>query len=211
MKGFLLKDLLLLKGYVRSYLLFLIVFGLISFKDPTFNLILILPTLSVMLCMSTFNFDEKYNWNTYAVTLPISKKNIVLSKYIFSIILLIVFSLIALLVSYVFSLINGSSFILTTELVNILGSIIGITLVLSIMIPFIYKFGSEKGRTIIFIIFILGGIGIGYVLKNINIMVDESLLNLFKNYGLYIILLIDIIVMFISYKISTKIFMKKEF
>lgn len=82
------------------------------------------------------------------------------------------------------------------------------------MIPFIYKFGVQKGRTM-FITTIIGiSLIAGILIKLLNFD-PTNLLNKLDNINVIFIfigiLLIISSVIYISYKVSTKIYIKKEF
>ena len=92
-----------------------------------------------------------------------------------------------------------------------IGSMFGIALIQAIQIPSIYKWGAERGRIQMFVILIaiavLGTLLFG-ALKEIDF---TFLANMFNQYGLIIIILLTIIIYFISYKISLKIYKNKDY
>ena len=91
------------------------------------------------------------------------------------------------------------------------GSIFGTLLVLSFMYPIIYKFGVEKARIVIcslvFGIVILGSL----IIKYIDLTGIIKILNLMQNYWIIVILLFAILLVYASYRLSLKIYLKKEF
>lgn len=85
MLGLVKKDLLMIKGNIRQVILFLVVFLILAFQEN--NIIVIVPVfVSMMVFITTFSYDEYNKWDAYAIALPISRKNIVKSKYIASVI-----------------------------------------------------------------------------------------------------------------------------
>ena len=87
----------------------------------------------------------------------------------------------------------------------------GISLVLSIMYPIIYKFGIENARIAILVL-IFGTVFLGgFALKFIDLSNIPSLPKFLDNYLLLILSFLSILILYISYKISLKIYCKKEF
>ena len=92
-----------------------------------------------------------------------------------------------------------------------LGTIFGTLLVLTFMYPIIYKFGVEKARIFIFII-VFGIVIIGgFIIQYIDLSNILKTLSLLENYLVIILIALTIIMVYISYKISEKIYLKKEF
>ena len=96
-----------------------------------------------------------------------------------------------------------------------LGSILGIGIMESIQIPCIYKLGAEKGRIQIFVIgafFLLLCSGFLFLQEKLNVHFSWQPIITFLHQALPVILIIAIcLVYFISYKIASKIYLKKEF
>ena len=149
MLGLVKKDLLMIKGNIRQVILFLVVFLILAFQEN--NIIVIVPVfVSMMVFITTFSYDEYNKWDAYAISLPVSRKNIVKAKYVASIILWAI----ALLVTVVITGIMG----LFEQNINyfemfgmILGCVFSIVLLEAIMFPLIFKFGVEKGRIGLFV------------------------------------------------------------
>ena len=89
MKGLLLKDLYNLEKQARSLLLifvFYLVFSLIGENSNMFGGVV--SIMMVMLVITSLAYDERSRWDRYALTMPVSRKEMVLSKYLLGLILL---------------------------------------------------------------------------------------------------------------------------
>ena len=209
MVGLIKKDLLMIKSNLKMVLIMLVVFFIMSLQGE-FDISFVPPFIVVMLFMSTFSYDEFNKWDAYAVTLPNGRKNVVKSKDIASLILTIVTIILTIILNSLVGLINNNlefdKFIST-----IMGCVFGVILIQSIMYPFIFKYGMEKGRIGLFVIsFAIVGI-IGLLSSVLKINIPTNVVTFFDNYWFVIIPLISIVLLLISYKISEKIYLKKEF
>ena len=206
MLGLIKKDFLIIKNNLKLIIVMLMVFFIMALGGQ-FNISFIPTFIIVMLFISTFSYDEYNNWDAYAITLPGGRKSIVKSKYIASLFLTLLSAVITVLLNYLISVINNTA---VNELISsLLGSICAIVIIQSIMYPLIFKFGMEKGRIVLFIlVFVM--VGVISLLKNI-IKIPTILVVLFNNYWFIVIPIILVISLLISYKISEKIYLKKEF
>ena len=210
MIGFIKKDLAMIKSNFKllGFLVIIyIVMILLGYMDISF----ILPFMSVMIIISTFSYDNYNKWDAYSISLPNGRKNNVKSKYITTILMLLLVSIIIVILSFIISYINTQTINYEQTLISTLGTIFGTLLVLTFMYPIIYKFGVEKARILIFIIVFGLAIIIGLISKYIDLSnILKSLLFL-ENYLVIILIITSIIMVYISYKISEKIFMNKKF
>ena len=217
MKGLIIKDLCVLENQMKTLLLvlaFFIIFSIIN-EDATFILFLV-PFYMIMILITTFNYDEFNKWDSYCNSLPLSRKEIVKSKYI----LFNATSLIALILGILASFIIPS-FIENTTFESLFASIIGVAfgicLVISLLIPFYYKFGSSKGRIMLFLCIVILALLIGAI-TSLDIFNNKELMNIINSLnnlslGMFTLLLIilTVIIMSISYYISVRIYKNKEF
>ena len=88
---------------------------------------------------------------------------------------------------------------------------------ISLLIPFYYKYGSQKGRIMLFVVIMASALLIGglfKILQGINFDI-LAVINKLENINFIIlifgILLFVLIIIYISYLISCKIYSKKEF
>ncbi len=209
MLGLVKKDLLMIKGNMRQVILFLVVFLILAFQEN--NIIVIVPVfVSMIVFITTFSYDEYNKWDAYAISLPVSRKNIVKAKYVASIILWAI----ALLVTVVITGIMG----LFEQNLNyfemfgmILGCVFSIVLLEAIMFPLIFKFGVEKGRIGLFVgVFAIAGL-LGFIFTGIDLENATGFIEIFNKYYYILIPLAAVILLVISYFVSKKIYLKKEF
>lgn len=216
MKGLLLKDIYNLSSYRTSLLLVIVVVGFIGFSQENFvNLVpIMLTTMLGMMALSTFNYDEIAKSDKYVLSLPISKKEMVKEKYVFSTIAILLGAITAFILCILVSYMTKKPIEITTLLTSTIGGIFGISLVQCIQIPSIYKWGAEKGRIQMFILVIcvmsvIGGIG--YLLLKSGILGNlEEVLTILISYGIITLVVLTILMYAISYYIAYKIYQKKE-
>ena len=88
MKGLLLKDLYILKSYFKNILLTLVLYLVIIIANKDTNILIALlmsMLISSMTALATFSYDEKNKSTNYFLTLSVTSKDIVLEKYILSV------------------------------------------------------------------------------------------------------------------------------
>lgn len=219
-KGLITKDLLQLKSYRKTLLVFMIIFICVSFAqtnmDGIGSMLVIMTTFGLgMFSLATFSYDEVAKADKYILTLPLTKKEVVLSKYILVISSTIIGAVLGTVISIIVISIVNKQLPDIMELLSLtLGGILGIGIIEMIQIPCIYKYGAEKGRMYLFIISMIlvwGAIGIAFLMKKSNIEIPtNNILELLEQYILVILPIAIAIMYYISYKISYKIYSKKE-
>ena len=141
MRALLLKDILALKRTLRIYAAFLVVYcGIGIFSDnPSFFMVFI-----TVLSINAMTIDKGCHWNAYAACLPIPRSMGVLSKYILAglgilaaIIPCLVFRLVDRYTSLITDTISWSEIALMTALA---------LTILAFQMPFLFRFGPERGR-----------------------------------------------------------------
>ena len=209
MLGLIKKDLLIIKENIKVAILFVIVFSLMA-SDGNEILYFVPVFLNTMLFVSTFSYDEYNKWDAYACTFPSGKPNVVKAKYLSSLIL----TIISIIVSYILGIIMGTinnNLDISNVSSIIFGVLFAVILLQSIMFPLMFKFGAEKGRIALFIGIILVTSVLGLILNLLTIKIPGNIIRTFNDYWFIILPLIMIIILFISYKISKKIYLNKEF
>ena len=97
---------------------------------------------TILVPISAAAYDDKAKWDRFALTMPISRWDLVLSKYLLALICSVVT---AFLSEIVMVIITGD--ILSSLLQSAAYVMAGMFLV-SLILPFIFKFGVEKARLI---------------------------------------------------------------
>lgn len=209
MLGFIKKDLLVIRSNMK-FLLVIFVLYILMALDGDMSLAFLPTFLSIFLMMGGFSYDNYNNWDTYSISFPNGRKNSVKSKYITTILMTSIISIITIILSFIIAYKNNQTNyeqILITNLLEVAATL----LVLTFMYPIIYKFGIEKARIGIFII-VFGLVIIGsFIAQYLDLSFIAKLLSFLENYLVIILIIITILMVYISYKISEKIFMKKEF
>ena len=207
-KGLMTKDLLQLRSYRKSLIIFIIIYFLVAISQSSINgistMLVIMLTLGLgMFSMATFNYDEVSKTDKYILTLPLTRKEVVLSKYIFCICSTLIGCIIGMVLSFIITFIFTKSIPNIFEIISIgIGAIFGISIIETIQIPCIYKWGAEKGRLNMFILVIIVSSilgGISYI--NFDIIQVSNLLSLIEKILPIILLIAIFFINFISYKV----------
>ena len=210
MLGFIKKDIAMIKSNFKILFILFIFYGIMAFNDGM-DISFILPFICVMIMISTFSYDEYNKWNAYTIALPNGRENSVKAKYVATLLMIAITSIITIMLSLIIILIKKQPIVYEEILVTTLGSILGTLLVLSTMYPIIYKFGIEKARIAIFVIVIAFVFAASFLFSNIDFSFIGKTLNFLEDYIVLIIIAISILMVYISYRISKKIYLNKEF
>ena len=140
MKGLLLKDYYMTVKYCRMLILMVLIFAAVSAVSNSIFLISYPFIIAGVLPVSLYAYDEKSGWCSYADAMPYSRAQQVSAKYISA----LVFICLVMLICTVGKALTGDSFI---EDFSLLVMLCGTGLLsAAVLLPFVLKFGSEKGR-----------------------------------------------------------------
>ena len=210
MKGLILKDIYNIKYNAKSMVFLLVLFAFIFIpQQGSIGYIAMSTILCSFMVVTTMSFDKMANWDKYALTMPLTRKDIVMSKYI----ILLVFDFIGVLCGVVISAIvdiylgkfNG------IELLSGVNVGISLSVIFSgIMLPLIYKFGVEKARMLMIACYLIPSLSIVGMSKllshfNLTMNIDE-----FTNVIMAILPVFSILLLAASYCISLRIYKKEE-
>ena len=210
MLGLIKKDFLLIKANLKSMAIIFIVYLILAFQG-TFDVTFIIPLIGIMLFISTFSYDDFNNWNSYAVTLPDGRKNVIRAKYIASIILTIILAAVALAIGIGISYTKTNSINLNEIISSLMGTMLSNVIIISLLYPIVFKFGATNGRIILFaVVFGIAGIG-ALIAQFVDMTPIINMINRLDSYSLIAIPIISVILLGISYLISNKIYQNKEF
>ena len=138
------------------------------------------PFLLLIVSMTTITYDELENGLAFLMVLPVSRKNMLLEKYLLG----GLFGIGGLAVTVVIFIITEeftkTSMTWESYLLIATGFLAFVILFLSLMIPIQLKFGSEKGRLVLFAIFFWNHWSGGYVADKV-IKVNVTATALYQN------------------------------
>ena len=219
-KGLLLKDLDVFKNFKGNIIfsilmfLFLIIVGSIQNDIFTVGSILFLIFFG-MNSISTFSYDENADSDKYLLSLPITRKEIVLSKYLFVFLNSFISIIVGIFVSYIITvLIRGKVNNIGDSLRICFLAFTSVSFLMCSNVPCIYKWGVEKGRMQSVIIpalfiFVIGILGCLLLIIFPELYLNIDLIYLFKISPI-ICLILNILFCLVSYLISYKIFLNKS-
>lgn len=146
MKGLLLKDFYMMKKYCKAYLLLVLVFVILSFIDNQNLFLIFYPCIFTgMLPVTLLGYDERSKWHTYSNTLPYSKAQLVSAKYLIGLSTQSVLFICVAVVQAIKMKINGTLHL--EEYLVLLTMLISLSYFApAISLPFMFRFGVEKGR-----------------------------------------------------------------
>ncbi len=209
MKGLLLKDWYVIFKQGKVMFLFVLLYLILgALGENTFFGAFAVLFLS-LLPITVMGFDERSKWDRFAVTLPVTRKQLVLEKYLFSLI-----ALGAGAALYLVFTIAGSAFAHRTtdlaELLGVLAPMLSVSLIFSaVNFPMMFKLGVEKGRLwFILIIALLGAILGGLLAMRSN--EGGSLPPWLNGQLLWLLLPVSLLLFAISYPLSVRIYEKRE-
>lgn len=207
MKALILKDMYVLLNQKKMLISLISLFVIIAFyfNDPGL-LLTFLTVLCIVQINSTLTFDETSMWNRFANTLPIKRADIVKSKYVFGLLLIVLLVAISLPVFLITNVISKA--FTFGEILSLFCFIIsGLLFAIAFILPVFIKFGLQTGRIIlvatVFIPFIF-----------FNVLSNGTFLNeLFEMLTLISVFLplFSIIMLYISFKLTVNLYEKKEF
>lgn len=217
MKGLIVKDLINISKNIKIVLFLVVFYGVITLttESPGSFTSIILLVLAIAM-LTTYSYDEMANWDLYALTLPLTRDDIIQAKYMFM--------LVMSLLGFVLNCLSLIVINWMTKVDNVFDGVnnvaLGTTIIIlfySILIPIITKVGITKARIYIILFYIIPFAFGNFVFKEIKkispnppkVLIDFIE---FAVRNIYIIVpVLIVIVLGISYYISIRIYRKKEF
>ena len=155
MKGLLLMDFKFLKRQRKFLMVVSLLVLVFLFQEEMSSFGVSYATMLFgFFAVNSIYYDEANNGNPFLFTLPFSRKEYVISKYLFGFIMGGCAWVISSLLGIIFLSVSGSSVNTGEWLATGFISLILLLIMFSIMLPIQFKFGMEKGRiaTIIFFV-----------------------------------------------------------
>lgn len=209
MTALILKDIATLKKTLLlsiTLCIALIVYGV--YENEIFMIPLICTMIPLILTAIAFGYDTKSKFEQFAFSMPIKKSSFVLSKLFFAFVFGL-FGSVCLFVQLVIKSEMSIDNIIFISLITLVASV----LISAIQLPFILKYGAEKGRLIMvltyFIIFALSSLlkAKSDLLTNVvEFFLNNSRVMIYLG-----IVFVSIVIIGMAIKISILIMEKKEY
>nr|WP_321263885.1 ABC-2 transporter permease [uncultured Sphaerochaeta sp.] len=150
-----LKDIYVLKRKSEHTLFIILFFAVFAGLQGGFLYTAMCTMMMVMLTLTTFAYDQSDGWEAYVSALPVSRKAVVQSKYLFGFLTVAVSILLVLFSTVIFNGFEGEILLNALTVQLLLGLFF-----ISLNYPLILKFGFEKSRVwYILITFLIVGAG----------------------------------------------------
>ncbi|MEG0779672.1 MAG: ABC-2 transporter permease [Oscillospiraceae bacterium] len=157
MKGLLLKDFYVLTGQMKFFLILMLVFAVV----PGASMSAFAVVYAAMLPYTTLAYDERSKWDVLAGMLPYTTRDMVLSKYVLGYLAtggaLLVTALGKLILPF-----SGNR----ESLAALLPVFAVALLLLAVTLPFMFRFGVEKGRMVFVMIMAFAAVGTNLLMQS---------------------------------------------
>ena len=208
MLGLVYKDLMVMRRTLLLYGAMGIVYGYIAIYGDQYGMVFALMMIvSAMVPVSAISYDERSKWDKIVNTMPLSRKEVVLSKYV-----------LAILLTAISSVIIFAFYMLVPEMPLEEKAVITAVMAMMAMIyqaalmPVMFKFGSEKGRTMMLAILFVPAVLI-FAIGEMNIIdVNAAISFLERNEAMipYLMAGFVLVIYSLSMALSVKIYEKKD-
>lgn len=153
MKGLLIKDLYLIEQRKQTIFLFAIISAILGFSTGGSLIVGYMAFFSAILAVGTISYDEADNGMIFLMTLPVKPRTYAYSKYAFGAICCALGWLLSIVLLLAVNTIRQET---ANSLNDILISLIIIPMIvitLDVMIPVQLKYGAERSRTVILMVY----------------------------------------------------------
>lgn len=156
MTGLIAKDFLVMRKSIRTYILFLLFYFVMTALGifPISFVTTLVQLIIMMLPLSTFSYDELAKWDRYAFSLPLGRRAVAGARYLFALLL----SLFAALFGLVSCLVLSAFFHDPNLVENCLTVTVSLAMGLlycDILLPLTYKLGPERARPYFYLVIFL--------------------------------------------------------
>lgn len=210
MTGLIKKDFYLSVSMFRSYVLVAAVFALLTLAG-IYEISFFVTYMSVMCIMipvNLFAYDEQARWDKYAAALPSGRAGVVKARYLFTVLVCLGSLAFALLLQLIVALFTGAQGQERTDLLlsGLFPAAYG-CFMNAILLPLLFKFGSQKGR--IYLILALG-VGVGVIFGGLTGLKEMGISLSALTLPLFVLPVVGLLALIPSYLLSRRIFFHKD-
>ena len=145
MKGLLLKDLYVLTRQMRLFMAAILLLCVVNEQLATFAIM-----YAAMLPYTALAYDEHCRWHQLAAMMPCRPRDIVLSKYLIGWLLMGSFAAFSLVMNAILGRLGSD-----LHISAIISALSLACICLAILLPVMFRFGVEKGRMSMILIFVM--------------------------------------------------------
>ena len=146
MKALLLNDWYMTKKYMKMFFVLFAAFIAVYIAEGNPFFLFFAVLFAGMIPVTVTTYGESFQWDKYADAMPISRRTYVASKYVFGLLALAVILLAATAAAAVCGGERWAGFVRMLPLILFIGLFSP-----ALLLPFIFKFGAEKGRIAYFV------------------------------------------------------------
>ena len=151
MKGLLWKDFYVINRQMRFFAIIILLFSVL----PNYYIQLFAITYAGLLPYSVIAHDEQSHWDALAGMMPYSVRDLVLSKYILGWASALIISLVALVAGRL----EQGIFPQAAQPAGVLPALCVALVCIAVSLPFLFRFGSTRGRQIMMMVLIVVACG----------------------------------------------------
>ena len=152
MTGLILKDFLILRKTLRSYLLMLAIYVAVAFLgywSASFVGGFMMVMVS-MLPMNVFAYDKQAKWDVYGLSLPVGRTKTVAARYLAVLIMFAASAVLTTVLGVALNIAGRMEERLEEYLLSCAICVVIAMLINAVMLPLLYKFGPERARIMLF-------------------------------------------------------------
>lgn len=211
MMGLLKKDMLSYRMIMMQIVLMVVLMSVLSIQMKETSFLLgAFSALPLLWMLTSFLYDDSCNWGEFALAQALTKKEIVLSKYVFGLLNCFLAGIIGLVLSMVMGQFtdmgdNMKDLLEVAFATFVIGNVMN-----AVLLPIVFRFGAQKSR-IYLLLFVILGISVGYAISDlINFDLDANLMTFLNDNMLVLLLGLFVCVEALSIAISLFVYRRKE-
>lgn len=218
MKGLIIKDIRIIFSNKNVFLFIPILVSMAAFSKTRLAVYLFayVAVMVISLLTTTISFDDMENGTSFLMTMPVSRKEYVKSKYLLGVVSLILGVVLSIAVVTAVTFLKGDTLDVNGLMLIVCLLWLVMIVLMSVLIPVQLKFGSINGKAVLMCIIIGSMIVLAamiLILRNYS----EETLNFFVNEIMKNMVLMTaagilgtVIILVISYMMSVRIMKKRE-
>lgn len=210
MTGLVKKDLYLSLSMFKSYVAVAAVFAALTafgIYDISF-FVTYVSVMCIMIPVNLFAYDEQARWDKYAAALPSGRAGVVKARYLLTILVCAGSLVFSLLLQLIVALVSGAQGQERVDLLlsGLLPAAYG-CFMNAILLPLLFRFGSQKAR--LYLILVLG-VGVGVIFGGLTGLKEMGLSLSELRLPLFVLPVVGLLALIPSYLLSKRIFFHKD-